>query len=142
MSAKADRIDSLPDGGLAIIDYKTGNPPTKPEIALGFAPQLPLEAAIAEAGGFENIAQAPVGELAFWKLSGGDPPGAALPITGDLAQLRVEARDGLLALIQAFDDPATPYRSQPRPTRAPRYTDYAHLARVQEWSAGGGEIGE
>jgi ATP-dependent helicase/nuclease subunit B len=142
LRAKADRIDSLPDGGLAIIDYKTGNPPTKPEIALGFAPQLPLEAAIAEAGGFENIAQAPVGELAFWKLSGGDPPGAALPITGDLAQLRVEARDGLLALIQAFDDPATPYRSQPRPTRAPRYTDYAHLARVQEWSAGGGEIGE
>ena len=28
----------------------------------------------------------------------------------------------------------TPYRAWPRPERAPRFTDYAHLARVKEWS--------
>ena len=31
------------------------------------------------------------------------------------------------------------YSALARPDWAPRYTDYGHLARVQEWSAGGGE---
>ena len=58
---------------------------------------------------------------------------------GDPAVLGEEARAGLEALIAQFDNPNTPYRSRPRPAMAPRYTDYAHLARVQEWSSGGGE---
>ena len=37
-------------------------------------------------------------------------------------------------LIARFDDPATPYRSAPRPEHAPRFTDYAQLARIKEWS--------
>ena len=32
LSARADRIDQMPDGRLAIIDYKTGNVPTKKQI--------------------------------------------------------------------------------------------------------------
>ncbi|QQP87960.1 double-strand break repair protein AddB [Skermanella sp. TT6] len=139
LRAKADRIDKLPDGGLAIIDYKTGTPPSNLEVALGFAPQLPLEAVMAAAGGFETVDAAPVGDLAFWKLSGGDPAGAEIPVKGDLALLAEQARTGLIDLIRTFDDPATPYRSRPRPDWAPRYTDYGHLARVQEWSAAGGE---
>ncbi|MFM2044075.1 MAG: double-strand break repair protein AddB, partial [Pseudomonadota bacterium] len=46
---------------------------------------------------------------------------------------------GLRDLIRRFDDPATPYASVPRPDWAPRYSDYGHLARIAEWSAGGGE---
>src|SRR6185312_2500347 len=48
---KADRIDRRRDGGLVIIDYKTGAVAKPAEVAGGFAPQLPLEAAIAAAGG-------------------------------------------------------------------------------------------
>ncbi|MFD1624918.1 double-strand break repair protein AddB [Azospirillum griseum] len=136
LTAKADRIDRGPDG-LVVIDYKTGTPPSTREIALGFAPQLPLEAAMAEAGGFRDLGAGPVAELAFWRLSGGDPPGEVKPVKGDPAALAAEARAGLEALIARFDDPATPYRSRPRPAMAPRYTDFAHLARVQEWSLGG-----
>lgn len=137
LTAKADRVDSSGEG-LVLIDYKTGTPPSPREIALGFAPQLPLEAAIAEAGGFAGVAAGAVAELAFWRLSGGDPPGEVKPIKiGTPADLATEARAGLEALIRRFDDPTTPYRSCPRPAMAPRYTDYAHLARVQEWSAGG-----
>ncbi|PWC33554.1 double-strand break repair protein AddB [Azospirillum sp. TSO35-2] len=138
LTAKADRIDRGPDG-LVVIDYKTGTPPSTREIELGFAPQLPLEAAIAAAGGFSGIDAGPVAELSFWRLSGGDPAGEEKPVKADPATLGEEARAGLEALIARFDDPETPYRSRPRPAMAPRYTDYAHLARVQEWSSGGGE---
>ena len=48
--ARADRIDLLRDGGIAIIDYKTGAPPSQGDVANGFAPQLPLEAASSSTG--------------------------------------------------------------------------------------------
>ena len=35
-------IDVRPDGGVDLVDYKTGAPPSEREIAAGFAPQLPL----------------------------------------------------------------------------------------------------
>ena len=139
LTAKADRIDRLHDGSLAIIDYKTGTLPTATDVALGFAPQLSLEAALAECGGFDAIPPAPVGDLAFWRLSGGDPAGEEKPLKGNPADLARQAHAGLEALIWAFDKPETPYRARPRPRHAPRFDDYAHLARIQEWSAGSGE---
>ena len=60
LTARADRIDWLTDGSLTIIDYKTGAIPKQDEVAAGFAPQLPLEAAIALGGGFKGIARADV----------------------------------------------------------------------------------
>ena len=144
LTAKADRIDRAPKGGLVLVDYKTGAVPRDDDVKLGFAPQLPLEAAIAEAGGFEGIAGAAVSGLEYWRLSGGDPPGEPCVLGGgeeELRQLVADALAGLSALIAGFDDPATPYRAQPRPERAPRYSDYLHLARVKEWSVPG-ENGE
>jgi ATP-dependent helicase/nuclease subunit B len=132
LRARADRIDRLVTGGLAILDYKTGLLPTKAEIEHGFAPQLPLEAMIAEEGGFDGVAAGPVAELAFWRLAGGAVPGEIRTLeTEGIAAL---AKERLLALIAAFDDPGTPYIARPRPDRAPRFSDYAHLARVAEWS--------
>jgi ATP-dependent helicase/nuclease subunit B len=49
------------------------------------------------------------------------------------------ARANLLALIDNFDDPARCYLSQPYPARAPRFSDYAQLARVAEWGLAGDE---
>jgi ATP-dependent helicase/nuclease subunit B len=40
-------------------------------------------------------------------------------------------------LVARFDDPATPYRAVPWPDKAPRYSDYGHLARIKEWSVAG-----
>jgi ATP-dependent helicase/nuclease subunit B len=134
---KADRIDRRRDGGLIVIDYKTGALPRRGDVDLGFVPQLPLEAAIAEAGGLTGIAGAGVAELAYWRLGGGDVPGEVKPLAEDDAAVRTlvdGAIDGLRNLIARFDHPATPYRSWPRPEHAPRFTDYAHLARVKEWS--------
>ncbi len=111
--------------------------PTSRDVADGFAPQLPLEAAIAEAGGFAGLAAGNVAELAYWRLAGGEVAGEVKPIAGDIAAVHAsveQATAGLHALIAHFDHLETPYRSRPRPDHAPRFTNYAHLARVKEWS--------
>lgn len=139
LTAKADRIDRLRAGGLVLIDYKTGRPPEARHVELGFSPQLPLEAAIAAAGGFARVPASPVAALEVWRLTGGAEPGQISPIKGDIARLADEALLGLRRLVERYDDPATPYESQPRKAFAPRFSDYEHLARVQEWSVAEGE---
>jgi len=136
VTATADRIDRLADGSLALIDYKTGAPPSSKEVAAGFAPQLPLEAMIAEAGGFAEIGPTAVSELWFWRLKGGATGGEQRPAGGDIPGLILAAESGLTELIRRFDDPKTPYEARPHPDFAPKYSDYGHLARVQEWAAG------
>jgi ATP-dependent helicase/nuclease subunit B len=119
---------------LAIIDYKTGVVPSTAEVIAGLAPQLSLEAAIAAAGGFEDIAAAAVGELAYWRLTGAEQAGEIKRVKADAMALAEAAEAGLRALIARFDDPATPYLARPDAARAPRFSDYEHLARVKEWS--------
>lgn len=131
--AKADRIDLLAGGALRILDYKTGTPPRQGEIEHGFAPQLPLEGVIAADGGFPGVPATPA-ELEFWHLHGRGDGGDIKPVEGDVAKITALARDGLLGLIAAFDDPATGYAARPNPDMAPAYSDYLHLARVKEWA--------
>jgi ATP-dependent helicase/nuclease subunit B len=141
LTCKADRIDRRRDGGLVVIDYKTGAVPKRGDISLGYAPQLPLEAAIAESGGFEGVPAGAIAELAYWRLTGGEPAGEVRPVA-DAATIRAlvdEALAGLTELVARFDDARTPYRAWPRPEHAPRFADYAHLARVKEWSLAGSE---
>jgi ATP-dependent helicase/nuclease subunit B len=92
---------------------------------------------IAEAGGFAGVAPARVGALAYWRLTGADPPGEAKEIAGDLRALFATTRNALDRLIAAFARADTAYHALPRPH--PKiveglFTDYDHLARVEEWS--------
>ena len=148
VTAQADRIDRLADGALALIDYKTGRVPSLTEVADGFAPQLPLEAAIAAAGGFRDVPAGAVAHLRYWRLSGGAEPGTEIRLDGspslrrragetlaDPATLAAQAVAGVTALVERFADPATPYHARPWPEQRLRYNDYAHLARIREWSA-------
>ena len=144
LGARADRIERLSDGRYAVLDYKTGRPPTDREVQVGFAPQLTLEGAILRQGGFKDIpAGSSLAELAYLKVSGGDPAGEWNPrqfenISPD------EAADKALAhlreIAERFASLETPYLSFARPQWVGRtYSDYDHLARVKEWSAFGGE---
>jgi ATP-dependent helicase/nuclease subunit B len=134
LTAKADRIDKDTDGALEIIDYKTGAPPSPERIKLGYAPQLPLEAVIAAAGGFEGVSSTVVRGFSYWRLSGGEPAGKIKPYGGaEAAELAAAAREGLENLVAAFDRPETPYLHRPRPEFS-GYGEYDHLARVKEWS--------
>ncbi|MBI5323378.1 double-strand break repair protein AddB [Bradyrhizobium sp.] len=148
LSARADRIERRHDGSYAILDYKTGAPPTAKQVRMGLSPQLTLEAAILRAGGFDGIdAGSSVGELAYVRISGNNPPGEhkalALKIRqNDTPQPPDEAADHaraqLEALIRRFENPDEPYRSLVLSMWTARYGDYDNLARVKEWSAAGG----
>lgn len=134
LHARADRLDRMQDGTLALIDYKTGTPPRAAEVAAGYAPQLSLEAAIARHGGFTDVPAAPVSQMLFWQLKGGTEGGRESSAGDDPAQLAADALEGLSALIAAFDNPDTPYEARPYAAMAPKYSDYGHLARIAEWS--------
>ena len=133
LTARADRIDRRADVGLAVMDYKTGNPPSTPQVEAGFSPQLPLEAAIAQSGGFENLQAETVAQLVYLHLSGGRAPGLEKPLKLDVAATIEKSLQGLAGLIAAYDDPAMPYLSEPRPMLLKNWGDYDHLARVLEW---------
>ena len=64
---KIDRLDRLADGSLAIVDYKTGSPPSSRMVEQGFALQLGLLGMMAGRGGFEGV----TGEASafeYWSL--------------------------------------------------------------------------
>ena len=138
---RADRIERRREGGLAILDYKTGTPPSQKEVDAGLAPQLLLEAAMAEAGAFGDDLTGTAEELTYWHLTGGFVAGELRTLfKGDAAAIAAavgNARDALCGLIDAFDLPDRCYLSQPQPGFAPRFSDYAQLARVAEWAAAG-----
>src|SRR5208283_4054238 len=72
LTARADRIDRLRDGGARLIDYKSGTPPGKKEVTIGLAPQLTLEAAILSEGGFADIGRLKPRQALYLKLGSAD----------------------------------------------------------------------
>ena len=142
LSAEADRIEILPDGRAAIIDYKTGAPPGQKEIAVGFAPQLTLEAAMLARGAFPGAPTAEAAELVYFKLGGAEGGKAAPfkpPKDQTLDGIVAAHFAGLKQMLAQFADPATPYIPRPYPKFLGRGSDYDHLARVREWALSGGE---
>lgn len=141
LTAEADRIDARPDGTLGIVDYKTGTVPSYRQVEVGFSPQLPLEAAIALAGGFPGVAALPPGELLHVRLTGGATPGEAKPVRAwrgpgkSPEELARDALAGLAKLVDAYADPRRPYLARPRVRWKSAHAEYDHLARVAEWSA-------
>lgn len=144
LSARADRLDRLEDGGIAIIDYKTGAPPSMKEV-LSLAPQLPLEALIVQRGGFSEIGPAMPVELVYYRLSGRGPGGeradrSFLPAKGrkpgvSLPDLLAMTEERLGALVAEFAAPDAQYVSRKIPRRGRVFVgDYDHLARVAEWT--------
>jgi ATP-dependent helicase/nuclease subunit B len=71
LEGTVDRIDRLADGRLAIVDWKTGKPPSKKAVAEGYAMQLGLLGLIAEQGGFEGLTGKPT-LFEYWSLSAKD----------------------------------------------------------------------
>ena len=135
LTAIADRIDRLADGGVVVIDYKTGAVPSTAEVKSAIAVQLPLEGAIVRDGAFDGVLGVPAA-LEYWKLGNGDPAGKISPVgNGDTAGLIDEVLAVTRDLIARFDDPRTPYEPVPRAQWKPRFSDYAQLERLDETEA-------
>lgn len=134
LTARADRIDVAP-GHMIITDYKTGTPPSARQVQSQYSPQLPLEAAIAASGGFAGIPASAISGLRYISASGGEPAGVETFVTnGDADELAKRALEGLVRHIALFDDENTPYAATRRTHFRYDFDDFAHLARVAEWS--------
>ncbi|OZA84689.1 MAG: double-strand break repair protein AddB, partial [Caulobacter sp. 39-67-4] len=140
LTAKADRIEPTRDGLAHILDYKTGAAPSKKQVETGFSPQLTLTAAILLNGGFPDLQGRKPGDLTYVRVTGRKPAGLeeVRVAAADSEHAAVQALDGLRALITRYDDPSQPYRSRTAPQFVKDHPgDYAHLARVFEWSTSG-----
>jgi ATP-dependent helicase/nuclease subunit B len=131
---RADRIDKLADGGLAIVDYKTGKPPAKKAIDAGFALQLGLLGLIGRGGGFEGVEGEP--ELfEYWSLvRDRDNFGKCVRADKDMEQgefLNHAYRNFAEAAARWLTG-TEPFTAKLNPAYAP-YGDYDQLMRLEEW---------
>jgi ATP-dependent helicase/nuclease subunit B len=143
LKARADRLDRYADGSLAVLDYKTGEPPAAEALLDGRAPQLPLEAALAAAGAFEGVPAATVRALTYWKLTGGQEPGEVRHMATeaeDIAALAAASVENLGRLVDRFLLGDAPFLARPHPARTPRGGDYDHLSRIAEWAEAEDEV--
>ncbi len=135
----ADRIDRNRDGQLAVIDYKTGPPPSHAQWAGGYAPQLGLLGSLAAAGEFADVPPGPVEALRYWQLGGGKDPGKV----HDRLKYKSEVTPAAdhIALTRALffklcDEMLlgnAPFTAKLHPEYSQKYTDFDQLARVLEW---------
>ncbi len=130
---RADRIDRLADGSLAILDYKSGNPPARKQVEAGFALQLGLLGLIADAGGFEGM-KGRSSALEYWSLAKeakGDKRGFVqkMPDPGGLLDAAQEHFCTAAARWLTGNDPFTA-KLQPRFAVG---SDYDQLMRLEEW---------
>lgn len=143
LTGRADRIDLMQDGSIAIVDYKTGQAPSMKQVQTLLSPQMPLEAAMVTRGGFDGVPSTyPISELLYVQLKGGSEPLLEVPRTPkdmDLGELADEAYSKLESLIAHYGQVDNGYLSRARVMMEGAVNgDYDHLARVQEWSVGGG----
>jgi ATP-dependent helicase/nuclease subunit B len=134
--ARADRLDILADGTVAVIDYKTGAVPAREALEDGRAPQLPLEAAMVHLGAFRDLPGAPVSEATYWRVSGGQQAGEVKPMLRDAPSAGEAAEAALDRLGQLVDRlllGTAPFHARPHPARS-TYGEYDHLSRLAEWA--------
>jgi ATP-dependent helicase/nuclease subunit B len=133
----ADRIDRLADGSLAIVDYKTGQPPSAKAVAEGYSLQLGLLGLIAEQGGFDGIEGA-ASCFEYWSLArkAGKLGYVASPVGGrsglDAGDFVDLAARNFIAAAETWLTGDAPFTAKLHPEHAP-YGDYDQLMRLDEW---------
>ena len=135
---KADRIDRRHDGTLAIYDYKTGAVPND-KVVRYFNRQLPLEALMAEQGGFDGVPAGIVTQLGYIALGPSTSDRSFAPEDEYATDIvAVEFR----RLIEAYRDRTRGYTSR-RAVASVSFTgDYDQLARYGEWEESDTPTGE
>ncbi|WP_299809311.1 double-strand break repair protein AddB [uncultured Roseibium sp.] len=144
LRGRADRIDLMDSGGLAVIDYKTGQVPSQKQVEALLSPQLLLEAALIKRSGFKDVpADAEIRELLYLQLKGGTEPvieALRNPKETPLEDLVEDSWTRLEQLIAHYAKEDTGYLSRARVMRERQLSgDYDHLARTQEWALGSEE---
>jgi ATP-dependent helicase/nuclease subunit B len=137
LQGRADRIDHMPDGTLAIVDYKNGKPPSSGAVEQGFAMQLGLLGLIAEMGGFEGVGGSP-GTFEYWSLAKNkDQFGQRkTPFkkggTRDASNFVEQSHQDFELAADKWLTGDAPFTAKLVPDFAP-YDEYDQLMRLDEW---------
>lgn len=137
---RADRIDQLTDGSLAIVDYKTGQPPSAAQVEAGYALQLGVLGLIAGEGGFQGL----TGEAStyeYWSLAKdkGEFGFVDVPMKVGRKTKGLLPEDflphhhaKLTEAIARYLNGDAPFTAKENPDYD-GYTDYDQLMRLEEW---------
>lgn len=141
LTGTADRIEKRVGGGAAILDFKSGKPPSEKQVRAGLSPQMPLQGLIARDGGYEKLGKSDVSALTYLRFGTafevreiGEANARAKIEAAPIADVIAETEAGLIRLLTAFASPDHPYLSAPRPERVSYESDYSRLARRDEWT--------
>ncbi|MDE5058913.1 MULTISPECIES: WPE palindromic element domain-containing protein [Wolbachia] len=125
LTARCDRVEYLPSGQVAIIDYKLGTPPSNEEVMSGFFPQLILQALAVE-----RITKREVSELAYWKL---DYDKIKVISIQNYRYKMQELKNDLPGFLSNYLSNSTPFIASPYFDKFLRFNSYKQLERVGEW---------
>jgi len=147
LSGKADRIDRLSDGSLAIVDYKTGAAPSGSAAAGGLDNQLGLLGLLAEMGKVDGVAAGPINALEYWSLKADRAKavdGSIAATHGSRRKLKT-AEEAVARAYDAFAELTASYLlgdgAFAPGDNAKRFTDYDQLMRRDEWFGRGRDLG-
>ena len=143
IKGKADRIDRLADGTLAVVDYKTGGAPSDTQVASGYAMQLGTLGLLVARGAFKDVRGTPT-LFEYWSLkkdkgsaTGFGKRSTPLKIAGKRGGIAPElflpkAQQFLDEALDAYILGAEGFTARLNPD-ARVYATYDHLMRLAEW---------
>lgn len=140
---KVDRIDTIEGGGLAMVDYKTGGPPTGKQVEQGYALQLGTIGLMAQAGAFKNLTGEAT-KFEYWSLAKSDKSDTgfgyiATPVLEGNKRSGISPEDFLPQAKEYLDDALDrwilgdePFTARLNPD-AKVYSTFDQLMRLDEW---------
>jgi ATP-dependent helicase/nuclease subunit B len=142
IKGRVDRIDTLANGGLAIVDYKTGGAPSVKQVTAGYALQLGLAGLMAADGGIKNVSGA-ADAFEYWSLAknrDGKFGNIQSPVSHNNQKGKIDAAEFVAfaegkarAAILSYIKGEEPFTAKLHPEYAP-YADYDQLMRLEEWN--------
>ncbi len=141
LKGKIDRLDRMEDGSFAVVDYKTGKPPSGAQVQEGYALQLGTLGLMVEHGAFPG-AKGNASRFEYWSLAKNKDGGfgyVETPVLEGRKQKGIAADDFLPEAKRYLNDAldkwilgSDPFTARLNPD-APSYATYDQLMRLDEW---------
>lgn len=141
LKGRIDRLDRLADGTFAVVDYKTGRPPTGAQVQQGYALQLGTLGLMVKAGAFAPVAGV-TSRFEYWSLGKNKDGGFGYvdtPVLEGRKQKGIPADEFLPRAEQYLDDALDRWILGSEAFTAtvvpdlPSYGTYDQLMRLDEW---------